>query len=95
MFLFVLKVVIVSILVSLFSTWIRLIPHYQRRRHFFIQQLINTGLLSIILTLLTFFGIYPSWLLLFGMVLFVLWWSVQITNDIVKKREDSAAEKPN
>ncbi len=94
MFYFVLEVIGVSILVSLFATWIRLIPRYHKRRHVLIQQLINTGLLTVILTLLTFFGIYPSWLLLFAMILFVLWLSVQITNDMVKKGEESATEKP-
>jgi len=84
-FFFVLKVVIASILVSLFAGWIRLIPRYQRRKYVFIQQLINTALLTVILTLLTLFGIYPSWILLFAMILFTLWLSVQITNDMIKK----------
>jgi len=92
MFFFVLKVVIVSIFVSLFATWVKLIPRYWRRKYVLIQQLTNTGLLTILLTLLTFFGIYPSWFLLFAMILFVLWSSVQITNDMVKKGEQSAAE---
>jgi len=92
MFLFVLMVVVVSILVSLLASWIKLVPRYQRSKYSFIQQLINTGLLTVLLTLLTLFGIYPSWFLLFVMILFVLWLSVQITNNMVKKRGESAAE---
>ena len=92
MFYFVFSVVIVSILVSLFATWIKLIPRYQSRKHVLIQQLTNTVILSILLTVISLFGIYPSWFLLFVMILFVLWLSVRITNNMVEKGQDSAAE---
>jgi hypothetical protein len=91
-FYFVLIVVGVSILVSLFGTWIKLIPRYPNRKYTLIQRLTNTGLLTVLLTLMLSFGVYPSWQLLFAIVLFVLWLSVRLTNDIVRKRGESAVE---
>ncbi len=95
MFFFVLEVIGVSILVSLFATWIKLIPRYPKRRYVFTQQLINTGILTLLLTFLAIFEIYPSWFLMFALILFVLWLSVRITSAIVRKRGDSTVETPN
>lgn len=95
MFYFVLEVIGVSMLVSLFATWIKLIPRYPKRRYAFIQQLINTGFLTILLTFLCLFGIYPSWLLLFGLILFILWWSIRITGTFVQRGGGVTVETPN
>jgi len=95
MFYIVLEVIGVSILVSLFATWIKLIPHYPKRKYAIIQQLINSGFLTIMLTFISLFEIYPSWLLLFAIILFILWWSVQITSAIVRKREEPTVNTPN
>ncbi len=95
MFLLVIEIIVVSILVNIFAIWIKLIPRYPKRKYAFLQQLINTGILTVALTILIVFDIYLSWLLLFVLVLFILWWSVRITNDFVRKRGESIAEKPN
>ena len=89
---FVLEIIVVSILVSLFATWIKLIPRYPKRKYAFIQQLINTAFLTILLTLMGVFGIYPSWFLLFALILFISWWSIQITKGIVRKGSESKCE---
>ncbi len=87
MFSFLLEVVGVSIIVSLFATWIKLIPRYPNWKYSLIQQLTNIGLQTLINTMVFSFGIYPSWLLLFALILFLLWLSVRFTNNIVRKRE--------
>jgi integral membrane sensor domain MASE1 len=85
MFYFVVEVIVVSILVSIFATWIKLIPRYPRKKYSLIQQLANTGLLTAFLTLISLLGVYPSWLLLFAIILVILWLSVEFTNKIVRK----------
>jgi hypothetical protein len=37
-------------------------------------------------------GVYPSWLLLFAIIFFILWLSVRFTNNIVRKRGESGVE---
>ena len=86
---FLLEVIGVSLLVSIFATWIKLIPRYPRKKYSLIQQLANTGLLTVVLTLLFSFEIYPSWFLLFGIILLILWLSVRITNNLVQKTRES------
>ena len=85
MFYFALEVIGVSILVSFFATWIKLIPRYSKRKYNLLQQTLNTGILSLLLTALFTFEIYPSWTILFAAILFVLWASVKITGTIVSK----------
>ena len=92
MFYFVLEVIIVSILVSLFATWFKLIPRYPKKRYNLIQELVNTVLLTIVLTLLIILGVYPSWLILFPIILFILWLSVRLTNNIVQRTGESPAK---
>ncbi len=94
MFYFVLEVIGVSILVSIFATWIKLIPRYPKRKYALTQQLINTAFLTILLTVLCFFEIYPSWFLLFALILLILWMSVRITGAIVRMRGESTVEAP-
>jgi integral membrane sensor domain MASE1 len=84
--LFVLEVVGASILVSLFASGIRLIPRYPKRKYFFIQQLANTVLLSIVLTLLLLLKIDLSLPLLCVIILAVLWTSVRFTNRVARDR---------
>jgi hypothetical protein len=95
MFLFLLEVIGVSILVSLFANWIKLVPRYPKRKYALIQQLTNTGFLTILLTLLFSFGVYPSWLILFAIILLILWLSVLITGAIVRRGGESTVETPN
>ena len=80
---FVLEVIAVSILVSAFATWIKLVPRYAKWRYYLIQQAINTGILTILLSPFCSFKIYPSWMLLFVLILLVLWLSVRITKNVV------------
>jgi len=87
-----LEVIFVSILVSLFGTWIRLVPRYPKWKYTFVQQAINIVLQSLVVTLLFILGLYPSWLLLFAMILFIVWLSVRVTNNIVKRSERLIAE---
>ena len=89
MFYFLLEVIGVSLLVSIFATWIKLIPRYPRKKYSLIQQLANTGLLTVVLTLLFSFEIYPSWFLLFVIILIILWLSVRFTNNLVQKTRES------
>ena len=90
---FLLEVIVVSILVSLFATWIKLIPRYSKRKYNLIQQLVNTAVLTVVLTILFSFGIYPDWILLFAIILFILWLSVRFTNNIVQKAGESESNK--
>jgi hypothetical protein len=91
---FVLEVIGVSILVSIFATWIRLIPRYPKKKYSLIQQLANTALLTVLITLVSSLGIYPSWAILFAIILFILWISVWLTNDLVRRSGESRAELP-
>jgi hypothetical protein len=92
LFYFIVEVVAASILVSVFATWIKLIPRYPKRKYALIQQAANTGFLTVLLILLFSLDIYPSWPLLFAIILFIVWLSVRLTNNIVQKRGESIAE---
>ena len=92
MFYFFLEIIGVSILVSAFATWIKLIPHYPKKKFNLIQQLANTGILTVVLTLLFSLEVYPSWVILFAIILLILWLSVRLTNNIVQKTGDSTVE---
>ena len=85
MFTFIIEVIIVSILVSIFASWTRMIPRYPKRKHRFIQQTANSLLLTVLITLVVSLEIYPSWILLFVIILFILWISIQFTNGIAHK----------
>jgi len=82
-FLFVLERIAVSIAVSLVSEWLGIIPKYEKRRNAFLLQLINTGILTIVLTFLIAFEIYLSWLLAFGLILGIFLLSVWMANKIL------------
>ena len=89
MFLFLIEVIIVSILVSIFASWIGLIPAYPKLKYRLMQQLCNTAVLTVILSLMFSFGIYPSWVVLFLVILFILWISVRTTSFIVKNEGET------
>ncbi|GEM_PF-1783636 len=91
MFYFVLEVIGVSILVSIFATWVRLIPRYPKKKYSLIQELIFSVFLTVLITLVWSLDIYPSWILLFAAILFILWLSVQITNNIFQRSGDSTS----
>jgi hypothetical protein len=85
MFFFVIQVVVVSIILSILSYWIKVIPHYAKRRHAIFVQLLNTIFLTIMFSIVGIYDTYPSWYLLFGLMLFFLLLSVRITNVIARK----------
>ena len=94
MFYFVIEVIAASIAVSLLSMWLKLIPRYQKRKYAILMQVFNTGLLTIVLTLLFTFGIYPSWFVTAGLILLILLGSIWLTNNIVRTSEESSKETP-
>ena len=87
---FVLKVVAISIVVSLIARWAKWVPRYPQLKYAVLLQVFNTGLLTILLTFLITAGIYPSWPILLVVLFLVLWLSVRCTNAIVQSRGDSA-----
>lgn len=86
---FILEVIGVSILVSIFATWVKLIPRYPKKRYNLIQQLLNTGLMTCYLTLVAAFGFYTSWTILFVIIFLILWLSARLTNNMVRKDGES------
>ena len=98
MFYTVLQLVIISILVSIFASWIKLIPRYPRWKYSFIQQLTNAVLQTVFMTLLFSFNLSSSWPVLFAVILLILWASVLFTNRLVRGNEklsDDTLEKTN
>lgn len=92
MFIFVIEVIGISILVSLFATAIKLIPRYSKKKYYFIQELTNAAMMGVVLTIIETFEISLSWIFLFLLILFVLWLSVQVTNNIVQKSGESMVQ---
>ena len=89
MFYFVIKVIAVSIILSLIAVWLKLIPKYPKRKFRLIQQGSNLLMVNLVLTFLFIFEIYPSWLILAGMILLILWLSVEITDYLLRKEKGS------
>jgi hypothetical protein len=83
----VLAVIFVSILVSLFATWIKLIPRYPKWKYAVIQQLTNALLQTIFVTLIFWFELPISWFPLFAVTLLILWVSVEYTKQMVRRAE--------
>ncbi len=90
MFFFVLEVVAVSIVASLFASWIGLIPRDPKRRHILIEQVASSALLTIVLTRLSALRIGLSLPLLSVIVLAILWMSVRFANSLARGKGDSA-----
>lgn len=82
---FVVEVVVVSIAVSLVAGWIHLIPRYPKLRYAFLVQVFNAVFLTVVLTVLFAVKVYPSWVLMFLLVLLILWLSVECTNYLVRR----------
>ena len=89
MFETVLKLVIISILVSIFAAWIKLIPRYSSWKYSFIQQVTNAVLQTAFMTLLFTFDLSSSWPVLFVLILLILWASVRFTDEFVRRNEKS------
>jgi hypothetical protein len=93
MFAFIIEVAAVSVLVSLGARWAEIVPHYKKLRYAILMQSLNAGLLTIVLTVLITMEIYPSWILLFVLILSILWLSVQLTAHLAHHRRGDAAPK--
>lgn len=93
MFSFIIEVVAVSILVSLAARWAEMVPRYRKLRHAILMQSLNAGLLTIALTVMIKMEIYPTWILLFVLILSILWLSVQLTAHLAHHRRRDCAPK--
>jgi len=89
---FVLEVIIVSIFVSAFATWIKLIPRYSKKKYYLIRGFVHSALLTVFMTLVFALGVYPSWVLTFAIILLILWLSVRLTNNIVQNAGESEVD---
>ena len=93
MFFYVIEVIGVSILVSLFAGWIKLIPLYPKKKYYLLQVLLNTAMLTLFLTIIFTLEIYPGWIVLFIVILVITWLSIRLTNNIVLKSTTPGREK--
>ncbi len=89
MFYFVVEVIIVSIFVSAFATWIKLMPRYPKKKYHLIRGFAHSALLTVFMILVFSLGVYPSWILTFAIILLILWLSVRFTNNIVQNARES------
>lgn len=89
---FVIQVVVVSIVVSILSHRFGLIPRYPERRYTRLVPVLNTGILTILLTLVLLFDLHPSWTILFALVFLPLVASVWFTNYLLRRRRSSAPD---
>ena len=87
MFYFVIEWILVSIAISILSSWLDWIPQYPKRKYTLLQNVLNTGFITIILTVLLVFDIYPSWIIVSGLILLILYLSVQMTNRVAGTKE--------
>jgi hypothetical protein len=90
---YIIELVILSILVSLFANWVKLIPRYPKKRYRVIQEIANAGLMSLFLIVLFNVDVHPSWIILFFMILFILWVSVKFTDNLIKRNSEVIQEK--
>ena len=83
----------VSIVVSILSAWLKIIPTYAKRIHKILVHVVDTALLTVILTFLLLSGIYPHWTVVFVLIFMTLTVSVWFTNRIAG-RKSTPAETP-
>jgi hypothetical protein len=83
---FVFEVILLSIVVSAISYALRLIPRYAKRSHRILQQVMNTGLLTIVFTFLFVFGVEPGWVVTGSMIFLSLIVSIITTNFVARNR---------
>jgi len=76
--LFIVKVVLVSIGVSLLAVWAKLIPRYPKLRYAVLFKVRAAHVAD-------HRGFYPSWVVLVVLLLVVLWCAVLCTNYIVRR----------
>jgi membrane-bound metal-dependent hydrolase YbcI (DUF457 family) len=86
MFWLVIEVIIASIAVSLIARALKLIPRYDRLVHRILLQVLNGGVLTIVLTFLFVYGVRPGWVEMGSMVFLSLIASIVVTNLVAHKR---------
>ncbi|HTS88725.1 MAG TPA: hypothetical protein VMG41_09560 [Gemmatimonadales bacterium] len=91
---FIIEWVMVSIAVSILATWIGFVPRYPKWGQTLTLQLINTLLLTMLLSTLLVSRLHPSGVLLFVAMLAVLWLSVRLTGRLFGSRASTAASRP-
>ncbi len=82
MLMFLIGVIVASIIASILAQAIGLIPRFPKWRHTFLRELINSAILTAILTIFFTFHIYPPWIVLFGIIIMTIYLSVLFTNRI-------------
>lgn len=87
----VIKVILVSIVVSALSYAFRLTPRYPKRIYRILVQILNTGLLTLLLTYLFVNAIEPGWFVLGSLVFLTLIVSIITTNFIARNRGSNPA----
>ena len=85
MFSFILVWIAVSIAVSILSAWLKIIPTYSKRIHRVLVHVIDTAILTVVLTILLISGIYPHWTIVFVLIFVSLMLSVWFTNRLDRK----------
>jgi putative flippase GtrA len=89
LFYYVIEIIGVSILVSLFAGWIGLIPRYTQKKYYVFQELLNAAILAVFLTIVFMLKVYPGWIILFLVILLITWLSIRLTNIIVQRSAGS------
>lgn len=89
---FVIQVVVVSLVVSILMYKFGLIPRYPERRYTRLVPILNTGILTVLLTLVLLLDLHPSWTVLFALVFLPLVASVWFTNYLLRRRGASAPD---
>ena len=84
MFFFLIRWIIVSILVSLLAAWLKIVPAYPKRVYTLLVHLLDTAVLTIVLTIILTFGIYPSWVIVAGLIIMSLIFSVWLINHFIR-----------
>lgn len=82
MIFYILKVIIVSIIVSAFAYGLNLIPRFREWKQALLMQSLNSALLTAVLTIVFIFGIYPSWFITFILIGCSLLVSARLTESI-------------
>jgi putative flippase GtrA len=94
LFYYVIEIIGVSILVSLFAGWIGLIPRYTQKKYYVFQELLNAAMLGVFLTIVFMLKVYPGWIILFLVILLITWLSIRLTNIIVQRSAESNGNSP-
>jgi biotin transporter BioY len=88
---YLIEVIVASIVVSVVSSALHLTPKYPKRIHRILQQVLNTGLLTVLLIYLFANDIEPGLVVTGSMIFLVFIASIVATNFIARKRGQNTA----